>query len=84
MPTTAGGTALASVPAGARHVYLQASSFAVIFRPNDTGVGGNPDSTHGVTIAAGAGFDYTGDPAKLKLLGVGGTASVYAMYFGEA
>ena len=86
VPTTAGGTALASVPSGARHVYLQNLDAAnsVIVRPTSGSLGGAPDSTHGLTIKAGGGFDYTSDPALLKLLGVGGTVNVYAVYFGEA
>jgi hypothetical protein len=83
-PTTAGGTPLAAVPAGTRHAYFYVRTNAAIFRPTDGSAGGAPDSTHGVTVGAGSGYDYSGDPTLLKFLGVGGTASVYAMYFGEA
>ena len=85
VPTTAGGTAFASVPNGARHAYLMNldASNKVILRLNATGIGGNPDSTHGIVIGPGAGFDLTTDPSQAKLLGVGGTVNVFATYFGE-
>lgn len=83
VPTTAGGTALAFIPNGARHVYLQPTVFPIVFRAASGSLGGAPASGAGISIPAGAGFDYTGDPALLKLIGVGGTATVYAMYFGE-
>src|SRR4051812_28016467 len=83
--TGAGGVATASVPNGARHAYIfNTGSFSVIVRPNDTGIGGDPVAGNGITIAAGFGFDWTGDPARLKFLGVGGTSAVYIAYFGEA
>jgi hypothetical protein len=84
VPTTVGGTALAAVPTGARHAYFQnIGAFDVIMRATSAALGGAPDATHGVVIKAGGGFDYTGDPTLLKFLGVGGTSSVFANYFGE-
>lgn len=83
VPTTAGGTALASVPAGARAVYIYAYDFDVIIRPTSGALGGNPAAKTGITIKKDTGFDFTCDPTFLKLLGSGGTANIYALYRGE-
>jgi hypothetical protein len=85
VPTTVGGTAFASVPNGTRHAYITNldATKTVILRLTDGTAGGNPDSTHGIPIGPGASLDLTCDPAKAKLLGVGGSVNVFANYFGE-
>jgi hypothetical protein len=85
VPTTVGGTALASVPSGARHAYLVNldTTNKVILRLNATGIGGNPDATHGIPLAAGVAFDLTSDPAQVKLLAVTSAVNVFVSYFGE-
>ena len=84
VPTTVGGTALASVPTGARHAYIQNNGgFDLIMRATSGSAGGNPSAGNGITIKAGQDFDYTGDPSLLKFLGVGGTTTIFVFYFGE-
>lgn len=83
--TTAGGQPTAVVVNGTRHAYLfNTGAFPVIVRCKNGSVGGVPASGNGITVAAGAGFDWTADPTGLLLLGVGGTSAVYLAYFGEA
>lgn len=84
VPTTAGGTPLASVPQGTRHAFVTNldTVHSVIVRPQDGALGGVPDSTHGIPIVAGTSLDVTFDPALALFLGVGGTVNVYVTYFG--
>lgn len=86
IPTTAGGTALASVPDNARHAYIQNldSTNPVMLRLTDGSVGGDPDSTHGIRLEAGDGFDLTADPSLVKLLAINDAVDVFVTYFGDA